>query len=122
MVCFSPEIRSVSRSKAVGDRLTVKKGCREVDTQITIPAAFAIPLNQAGYLISFELLNVVKYPLSSPETNNDLRDSKEEGLDPELLELSFVFQHVPVVFDACRRLQLDPVDRKVFVFRLDVPY
>lgn len=67
------------------------------------------------------LVDIDEHPVAGAETDNDLGDAEEEGLNPELHELAMEVLHVVGAADLGRRLEFDPVDGAALLLWLGVP-
>lgn len=91
-------------------RLTLEEAIGKIDTSIPIPFRSPVPLDHQGYIHGAELLGLDKQSILCAEAHNDLWNAEEEGLDPELHELTLKVVGLAIILDHCRRLELHPVD------------
>ena len=103
-------------------RPTLKETTGKVDARITIPFWPPVLLDHQRYLHSSVLPGLNQKPILGPEADDDLWDTKQEGLNPELHELTFKVVSLTVVLYYCRRLELHPVDRVSWGPWFVVPY
>jgi len=90
-------------------KLTLKKTGGKVNANIPIPELFT-PLYHPGDRLRFQLLETHQNPVLGAEANNNLRDSKQEGLRPKLEEFTLEFDLVAVGLDFSGCFELDPID------------
>lgn len=72
--------------------------------------------------MSLYLIDIGEDTVTGPEADNDLGDTKEEGLDPVFHEFAVEIFHVLCPPDFSRCFELDPVDRAALLWRFGVPY
>ncbi len=120
--CVGCQVRPANaQGKTKNKWLTVKKTSRKINTYISIPSRLPPPLHSPRNLLCFHLLNADQDTILVPETNNNLWDAKEKGLDPEFHKLALKSYEVSVGLWRDGRFQFDPIYARVRGSGFDVP-
>lgn len=79
-------------------------------------------LHRAGNAGCLEFFESLQDAVLAAETDYNLGDPEEEGLDPKFEQFTFVLKHVSIVLDGCGGFELNPIDWVIFVSGFAIPH
>lgn len=109
------------KKKKKKKKRTLEELIRKIHTHIRIPARAWPRIHRLRNRMRLNLLHMHENPIPCAKADNNLRDPKKEGLDPEFHELAMEIIDVAGGADFLGRLELDPVDGFAGGW-FDVPY
>ena len=90
--------------------LTIQQSRRKIYTHVPIPSRVSFSFHRGRYGHRVYVFYPLQDAFRGPKSDDDLRNSEQKRLYPELHELSFEIYHVSIAPNIGAGLQFYPVD------------